>query len=70
MLFWPMDDNAGDWIYFTLGRHLCLIHARNKHKQGKLAFFSDRIPDSCIVFGCNNKSDSENGRVLHRIPFF
>ena len=47
------------------------IHARNKQKQKEIAFFFDRMPDSFIVFfGCNNKSDSENGRALHRIPFF
>ena len=28
------------------------------------------MPDSCIVFGCNHKSDPENGITLHRIPFF
>ena len=45
------------------------IQVRNKHKQ-EYRFFFYRMPYSCIVFGCNNKSDSENGRVLHRIPFF
>ena len=28
------------------------------------------MPDLCIVFGCCNKSDSENGTALHTIPFF
>ena len=46
------------------------IHARNKQKQREIAFFFDRMPDSFIVFGCNNKSDSENGRALHGILFF
>ena len=40
------------------------IHVRNKQKQREIAFFFDRMPDLCIVFGCNNKI------VLHRIPFF
>ena len=65
-----MDDNTGEWVEFTLGRNPCLIHVRNKHKQRELTFYSFRIHDSCIVFGCNNKSDSENGRVLQRIQFF
>ena len=47
------------------------IHARNKQKQKEIAFFFDRMPDSFIVFWMyNNKSDSENGRALQRIPFF
>ena len=37
--------------------------------EREIVFFCYRMPDSCIVFGCNNKSDSENGRALHRIPF-
>ena len=36
----------------------------------EIAFSFNRMPDSCIVFGCNNKSDPENGIALHRIPFF
>ena len=28
------------------------------------------MPDSCVVFGCNNESDPENGIALQRIPFF
>ena len=39
------------------------IHARNKQKQSEI-IFSD-LPDSFIVFRCNNKSDSENGRALN-----
>ena len=35
----------------------------------EIAFFFYRMPDSCIVFGCNDKSDSENGKALHRKPF-
>ena len=31
--------------------------------------FLHKIPDSCIVSGCSNSSDSESGRALHRIPF-
>ena len=35
----------------------CFIHARNKHKQGEIAFFFfSRMFDSCIVLGCNSKS--------------
>ena len=54
-------------VYFVTS-YQCSIHARNKHK--KRAFFLHIIPNSRIVFGCNNKSDSENGRALHKIPFF
>ena len=45
----------------------CFIHW--KQAQRERVFFFYRMPDSCIVFGDNNKSDSENGRALH-IPFF
>ena len=47
----------------------CFMYARNKLKQGEIALFFYKIPDSCIVFGCNNKSYSKNARALHRIPF-
>ena len=48
----------------------CFTCMQNKHKQREIAFFFYRMPDFCIVFQCNNKSDSENGRTLPRIPFF
>ena len=38
------------------------------NKQRDSFFFFYRVPDSCIVFGCNNKSEG-NGRALHGIPF-
>ena len=57
-------------VYFVTSSQ-CLIHKRNKHKQREIAFFFNRISEySFIVFPCNNKSDSENGRALHRIPSF
>ena len=31
---------------------------------------TNRMPDLCVVFGCYNESDPENGIALHRIPFF
>ena len=40
------------------------------HDQEQKASFFHRTPDSFIVFGCNNKSESENGRALHKIPLF
>lgn len=48
------------------------IGARNKHKQREIAFLFKRMLDSWIVFGCNKKSDPENGIyiVLYRIPFY
>ena len=60
MLFWPMDDNTGEWVQFTL---LCdvlsefLTHTR---KQGEVAFFFYRMLDSWIVFGCNKKKVTQN----------
>ena len=44
-------------VYFVVSSQ-CFIHARNKHKQRERAFFfyNYRMPDSCIVFGCNNLS--------------
>ena len=55
-------------VYFVTSSQ-GFIRARNKHKQREIAFFF-YLPDSCIVFRCNNRSDPENGRALHRIPFF
>ena len=43
---------------------------QTKTKRDAVAFFFYKMPDSCIIFGCNNKSDSESGRALHRIHFF
>ena len=57
-----------DLVYFVTSSQ-GFIHAQNKHKQRQIAFFY-RMPDLCITFGGNNKSDPENGRALHRIPFF
>ena len=56
-------------VYFVT-LYQCFIRARNKHKKREIVFFFYRMPDSCIVFGCNNKSDPEDGMPLHRIPFF
>ena len=28
------------------------------------------MPDRCVVYGCSNKADPENGIGLHKIPFF
>lgn len=28
------------------------------------------MPDRCVVYGCSNVNDPENGISLHRIPFF
>ena len=41
----------------------CVIHTLNKHKERekekeKDSFLFYRMPDSSIVFGCNDKSDS------------
>ena len=55
-------------VYFVTSSQ-CSIHARTSTKT-EIAFFLHIIPNSRIVFGCNNKSDSENGRALHKIPFF
>ena len=51
------------------------IHVQNKHKQGEIAFFFYRMPDTttadaCIVFRYKGikLSDSKNGIALHRIP--
>ena len=46
------------------------FHSRTKQAQTEreIALFFHRMPDSCIVFGCNNKSDSENGRAM-QYPF-
>ena len=55
-------------VYFVTSSQ-GFIHAQNKHKQRETAFFYS-MPDLCISFGCNNKSDPENYRALHRIPFF
>ena len=56
-------------VYFEMSSQV-FIHMGNKHKQRKIAFFFHRMPELCIVFGYNNKSNSENGTALHRIPFF
>ena len=47
-----------------------MLHSRDKHKQREIAFFFYRMPDSCIVFECNIKSDPENDIALNRISFF
>ena len=44
------------------------MHKTNKQRE-RAFFFFYRMPDSCTVFGCNNKSEG-NGRALHGIPFF
>ena len=41
-------------VYFVLSSQ-CFIHAQNKHKLREIAFLFYRMPDSSIVFGCNNK---------------
>ena len=56
-------------VYFVTSPQ-CFIHARNKRKHREIALFFHTMPNSCIVFGWHNKSDSENGRALPRIPFF
>ena len=48
----------------------CCIRAQDKNKQREIALFFYRMPDSCIGFECNIKSDSENGIAFNRIPFF
>ena len=51
---------------------ISVFHSRAKQAQtegeSSLSFY--KMPYSFIVFGCNNKRDSENGRALQRIPFF
>ena len=46
-----------------------VLHSLETSTKRERVFFFYRMPDSCIVFGDNNKSDSENGRALH-ITFF
>ena len=40
----------------------CFI--RNKHQQSEIAFSFYKIPDSCIVLACHNKS--EEGKKMER----
>ena len=44
------------------------IHAQNKHKQREIAFFFYRTPDSCIVFGCNNKVTQKMAELCTEYP--
>ena len=48
---------------------ISVLHSCTKQAQAERdSFLVHRIPDPCVVFGCNDKSDYENGRALHRMP--
>jgi len=42
------------------------MHETSINRERGYIFY--RKPDSCIVFGRNNRCDPENGIALHRIP--
>lgn len=50
---------------------ISVFHSCTKQGQTKRdSFLFYRMPESCFVFGCNTKSDPENGVALHGKPFF
>ena len=56
--------------YRRIGLVYFVILLRAKQVQiERDSFLFYGMPDSCIVFECSNKSDSEYGRALHIIPF-
>ena len=65
---WTTIQENGSSLLFDV---MSVFHSHAKQAQTERdSFLFYRMPDSCIAFGCNNKNDLENGRALHRIPFF
>ena len=56
-------------VYFVTS-YQCFIRARNKDKQREIASFFTECLILVLFLDVTTKVNSENGRALHRIPFF
>ena len=56
-------------VYFVTS-YQCFIRARNKDKQREIASFFTECLILVLFLDVTTNVNSENGRALHRIPFF